>query len=691
MASVPTINYSSRDFQSLRSDLIAWAKSYHPDTLNYFNDSNPDIMYLEMCAYVGDILSYYTDKSFNETFRTTAQARTSLVRIANDLGFFELGATPSATQLVFTIKVPYLTDANGVNFPHPDYLISLKPETKVKAANGQYFEVLEDINFADSRNRKEILNLDGNNNLVDYTIEKYVPATAGQTKIQRYYVSAINSIPFLNVTINDSDITEILGIVSVPGNELVAPDVTDFTDPKKAWYEVRDLTQDRIFLEVNPLDTLNQTIKTGSMVEVPRRFIVRRDENDLVSLTFGNNSTSFKTFQEIIQTTIDGDLNLSSVLTNTSLGQIPEVNTTLFIKYRVGGGVVTNAQVDQINSIAYKQFYPPSSSINFTILSKVRNSLAVTNRIPAVGGKEIPSVEEIRALTGKIFAAQGRGVTYPDILSLLESMPAKFGRPFRISSEEIKPGVANYNDLKIYLEGKLGELLLQDTQFERVTVAQEIKDYMNVYETSAQANTNSLNGAPSLWLGEKMRIYVLSRDLDGTLQTLQKQNGIWVSPQDTLKQNMKSFLTNKRIQGDWIDIVDGRVANIQVEFTVLVDKNRRQEILVQCLQTLQNYFDVNNWEMNQPIFISNVETTLQNLTGVINVVDLKIYNIFDKDPSSGRQYQPVEIGRYRNNLTTPAGSPNRFEMISTGNIIQGYSDTIFEVKYPESDIIGYAI
>jgi len=691
MSNKTAVNYLSRDYKSLRTDLINWAKAFHPDTLNYFNDANPDVMYLEMCAYVGDMLSYYTDKTFNEAFRTTAQSRTSLVRIANDLGFFELGSTPASTQVVFSIRVPYVT-VDGVNYPDPNYLIALKPEVKLKATNGQFYEVLEDVNFADKRNRIEIMNLDSNNQLVDYTIEKYLPAKAGQTKVQRFYVSETLSKPFLNVTINDNEVTEVVGVITEPGNVFVIPEVSEFSDPDKRFYEVRDLVQKTLFLEVNPTDTINQTIKTGEQVEVPKRFIARRDENDLVTVTFGNNAISYDTFEELIQTTAVGDLNLSTVLTNTSLGEIPAPNTTLFIKYRVGGGSKTNAQVGQINNIAYKQFYPPSSSVNFTKLQAVRATLAVVNNIAAVGGKEVPTVEEIRATAGRVFATQDRGVTYPDIRTLIDTMPAKYGRAFRVSSEEIKPKIGNYTELVSYVNGKLSELLDQDTQMERIQKVTEIKDYFNSYEEKAQLTTETLGTAPTLWLGEKMRIYLISRDTDGVLQTLTKQNGIWVSPQDDLKTNISQFLINKRVQGDWVDIVDGRVVNLQCEFTVLADRNRKQEILVQCLQTLKDYFNVENWEMNQPIFISNVITTLQQLNGLINVVDIKFYNIFGKDPFSGKEYQPIEIGRYRNNYNTPiGGNQNKYEMVATGNIIKGYPDTLFECRWPESDIIGNVI
>ncbi len=692
------VNYLSRDFQALRADLISWAKQMHPDLLSYFNDANPDILYMEMCAYVGDMLSYYTDKTFNESFRTTAQSRVSLVRIANDLGFFGLGSKPSQTQLVFTITVPYITDSiSGVASPDPDMLISIQPEIKLSASNGQFFEVSEGINFADERNRIIVPNLDSNNKLINYTIQKYAIGVAGQTKIQNFYVSPALAQPFLNIVIDDPDVTEIVGIIHQPGNVAIAPDLSVFNNSNYMWYEVNNLVQNNLFLEINPTQNTS-SIKTGDIVDIPRRFVSRRDENNLVTLTFGNSVPSYEAFNNLIQTPVTTDVSLNDVLNNADLGEIPPPNSTLFIKYRSGGGVTTNAQTGQINSIISKTFDQVSSIVDFKTLNKVRNSLTVTNNLPAVGGKDIPGIEEIRAVSGQVFATQDRGVTYPDIKSLINNMPAKYGSPFRVAAEEIKPATTNFVDVRLQTESLLDNLLAQTTQVARQQVAQQITNYFqSIADTGAPDSTAALmNSIPSLWIGEKVRIYILSNDENGNLITISKDpvTGLFNSPQELLKQNIAAYLQNKRIMGDWIDILDARICNIQIEFTILADKNRKQEVLTQCLQSLQAYFQVSNWDLNQPIYVSNVITTLQAITGVINVTSMKFYNIFgignnSIDPITKKKYQPQEIGRYRNNLATAYNSAmNKFEMVSTNNIIAGYQDTMFFLAYPETDLVG---
>lgn len=711
------VNYLSRDFQSLRIDLVNFAKTRHPDKFAFFNDSSPDMMYLEMTAYVGDMLSFYTDKTFNENFLVTAQAREALVRITSDLGFFETGSAPASTQITLSIRVPFIVDPNTSDVtPDPDLLVALEPGMKLRADNGTPFEILEEVNFADDRNRKVIPNLDGNNQVVDYTIEKTAVAKAGETKIQRFYVDPVLAKPFLQVVLDDNDVTEIIGVVDVPSIVFVAPPDPDFIDPDKAWFEVMWLTQNTKFVELNPLqqsqsqftNLIEPVLKQGELVDIPRRFIVRRDVNNTVTLTFGSSSPDFGAFNSLIETTIDPNtVSFNQVLNNTALGEIPPANSTLFIKYRTRGGESTNTITGKINTIVTKTFLPAPSSVNLTQLQTTRNSLAVRNDIPAIGGKSVPSNEELRALVGKSFSSQLRVVTYEDLKVAINDMPAAFGRPFRVSFEEIKPRVANFQQVKNGLDIFLNELLAETTQVGRQLKIQEIDTFLNnlqtgiaqvdpatnTVETLAQTSASLLSATPTLWLGEKARLYVIGIDENSQLVTAFKDtNGVFISPLDLLKENIKQFLKERRVMGDWVDIVDGRIVNIQIEFTILVDKKNKQAVLVEALQRVRDYFNVNNWQINQPIFISNVMTILQEINGVTNVVDLKFYNIFGTDTITNKVYAPQESGRYRNNILPAVNlTNNKFLMSSVNNVILQYPDSIFEVRFPDVDIVGTAI
>jgi len=714
------INYFNRDFNRLREDLINYAKTRHSDKFAYLNDASPDMMYLELPAYIGDTLNFQLDRSFNEAFKDTAQSRESLIRISQDKGFHNYFPTPSTQQATISITVPAKANANGSSMsPDSNYLVSLFAGLKVEAGNGTYFECLDEINFSDPLNRKIIPNLDANNQLIDYTIKKSIVLVAGETKVQRFYVSSENIKPFLDILLVDNEITEVIGAVAVSGNTYDVPDDSIFRDLDQVYVEVENLAQDKIFVDLNPLpQTANSlvnlytdmTIHYGEWVNKPKRFIVRRDKDNNTIITFGSTLVDYTEWNNVINSGNVNDLanfSLNQILNNLALGEIPPVNSTLFIKYRNGAGSKTSVLTNQLLNIVEKQFTTAPTSANLAVLETVRNSLKIESTTPAVGGNNALSNEELRQSIGKVFAAQDRAVSYEDVKAIISKMPAKFGKAFRISYEEIKPQLMNYNQVKGFLDQKLLELLNLTTSTEREAKIQEIQEYINLLPTesaniSSQTNSNTglgitseniLTDAPSLWIGEKCRLHVLGIDEDNQPVTIYKNDaGIWQYPNQILKINIKNWLKEKRLIGDWLDIVDARVVNFQVKVTILADRKNTQKVLVDCLTRLRDYFNVSNWQINQPIFISNVYTILQELDGVINVVDIKFYNVFDKDIETGKIYSPKEIGRYRNNKPIAVNSfNNKFEMNNIDNIIVSYPDTFLNIKYPELDIICAAI
>lgn len=717
----PTINYLNRDFNTLRTDLINYVRNYHSDKFQYFNSASPDMMYLEMLAYIGDNLNYQVDKSFNEAFRQTAQNRESLIRIAQDLGFYSYFPKPSSTQVVLSINVPYIPNANGSELiVDAQYLFTIKPGLIVKADNGSTFECLEEINFGTSDNREIIPNY-ANGLLVDYTIKKSAIVYAGETKTQRFYVSPTASKPFLEVILNDNEVTEILGVVAVAGNSFDVPADEDFrADNDNAYVEVENLAQDKVFVEINPVpeemqNILNaytdMSINYGEWVNKPKRFIVRRDKNNVTSLIFGSTLVDYSTWDKLLgnySTSTLVDFSLNQILNNMSLGEVPDIDTTLFIKFRTGAGAKTNILTNTITNIVQKQISLSNTPGNLTTLDQVRNSLKVSSNLPAIGGTNVMSNEEIRNSVGKVFAANDRAVTYEDVKALILKMPAKYGQPFRVSYEEIKPQVLSYIQVQNYVNTQLDNLLNLGTATDRTALVSTIKSWLASYPDQIAATTingqqlvlsdisDGVNGnvtEHSLWYGEKCRLYVLGLNQDLQPTTIYKDaNNSWVSPNALLKQNIKSYLKEKRVIGDWIDIVDAKVINIQVEFKILADRRNKEKVLIDCLTKLRDYFNVYNWQINQPIFKANVVTILQEINGVINVSDLKFYNIFDKDLETGKQYSPKEIGRYKYLSSIAANTQNnKYEMTDFNNVIVSDASTFFNVKYPDIDIKGIAL
>lgn len=721
----PLINYFSRDFDALQTDLLNYVRNYHADRFKYFNPASPDMMYLQLLAYVGDGLNYQVDRAFNEAFRPTAQARESLIRIAQDLGFYNYHPKPSSTQITLSISVPATTVPNGsAMIPDSQYFFSIKPGMICQADNGAVFECLEEVNFSQSNNRVIIPNYDSNNVLLDYTVQKTAKVTAGETKLQRFYVSQATSKPFLEIILDDDEVTEMIGVVVKPGNSYEAPTDEEFrADSDNSYVEVENLAEDKLFLEINPVpqdiqDNIvniytDMTISYGEWVNKPKRFIVRRDKNNLTSIIFGSTLVDYSTWDQLLgnyNTSQLVNFSLNQILNNKALGEVPPIDSTLFIKFRRGAGVKTNVITNSINEIVAKQITIPNNPGNLTTFEQVKASLKVKSNLPAIGGTNAMSNEEIRATTGKIFAANDRAVTYEDVKALIARMPTKYGQPFRISYEEIKPQLLNYTQVQNYVELKIDEMLDALTQGDREAKAQELKAYLGNYPGQIAALTNTgqqislgdLTDALNvdvntvqhkMWYGEKCRLYVLGINENLEPVTLYKDaNNIWQSPNDMLKLNIRNYLREKRLIGDWIDIVDAKVVNVQIDFKVIVDKRNKQKVLIDCLTKLRNYFNVYNWQINQPIFIANVSTVLQEIEGVINVVEIKFYNIFDKDLDTGKEYSPKEIGRYK--YLKPGAlnaNNNKFEMDNFNNVIVSDPATFFNVRYPDADIKGIAL
>lgn len=714
------INYSDRDFTSIKKDLINYAETRHSDVFASISENSPDLLYIELLAYIGDTLNYSADKAFNEAFKESAQSRDSLIRIANDLGFFDYYARPSSTQAIISIDVPATVNSDGsAMIPDTNYLLSLYSGLQVQFDNGTIFECLDEINFASGANLSIIPNLDSNNQLINYTLQLPIVLQAGQTKIQRFYVSTDNVKPFMEVMINDTQITQILGVVAVAGNTYTTPDDSAFLDLNNIYVEVENLSQQNIFVPINPLNDqqsqqlvnayTDMTINYGDWVNKPQRFIVRRTKDGQTYLRFGSTLIDYSTWNDIISSYDIRDLanfSLNQILNNMSLGSVPNPDTTLFIKYRTGAGSSTNVLSNQNVIILSKQFSAASSSANLAVIQQVQNSLKIVSNLPAVGGTDDLTNEEIRNSVGEIFSANDRAVTYEDVKSLVMKMPVEFGRPFRISYEEIKPQLLNYSQIQGYLNQNLNALLNLQSVTDRQNQIQTIQQFINNIpdslasvsfsqntQTLQQTSSNITSNNYSLWFGEKCRLYVLGIDQDQNPVTIYKDaNGIWQYPNEILKTNIQNYLKTKRVIGDWIDIVDARVVNFQVAFTIIADKKNKQKVLVNCLTTLRDYFNITNWQMNQPIIVSNVSTVLQQLDGVGAVTSLNFYNIFDTDPTNNKIYSPNEIGRYRNNSSIPVTNyNNKFLMNQVNGCILGYSDTIFSLRYPDIDLIGSAL
>jgi hypothetical protein len=465
------ISYTTRDFQSIRTELLNYAKTYYPELIQDFNDASVFSVFLDLNAAVADNLNYNIDRSIQETVLQYAQQRSSIYNIARTYGLKLPGQRPSVSLVDFSITVPAFGDKEDER-----YLGTLSRGSQVVGA-GIVFENVYDIDFASPYNsqgfpnRLKIPNFNANNVLINYTITKRELVVNGITKVFKKVINANDVKPFLELFLPEKNVLGITSVLLKDGtNYTNTPTVAEFLGLENRWYEVDALAEDRVFIE-DPTKVSDQPgIKVGKYIQTQSRFITEYTPEGFKKMTFGGGTN---TAQDQLNefTTLGTTLELQKYSNNLSLGSTLAPNSTLFIQYRVGGGLATNLGTNVINSLGTVSFFVngPSETTN----SAVVNSLRCVNVTAAVGGAGIPSLEEIRNYVSFNFAAQKRAVTVQDYESLIRNMPAQFGAPAKVSITE--------NDNKILIQILSYDTSGKLTNIVSNTLRQNIANYLSNY------------------------------------------------------------------------------------------------------------------------------------------------------------------------------------------------------------------
>jgi hypothetical protein len=465
------ISYATRDYQAIRTELLNYVRTYYPELIQDFNDASVFSVFLDLNAAVADNLNYNIDRSIQETVLQYAQQRSSVYNIARTYGLKVPGQRPSVSLVDFSITVPAFGDKEDER-----YLGVLTRGSQVVGA-GIVFENIQDIDFASPYNsqgfpnRLKIPNFNANNVLINYTITKRELVVNGITKVFKRVITPNDVKPFFELFLPEKNVLGITSVLLKNGTEYTnVPSVAEFLGAQNRWYEVDTLAEDRIFVE-DPTKVSDQPgIKVGRYIQTANRFISEFTAEGFKKMTFGGGTN---TAQDALNefTTLGVTADIQRYSNNISLGSTLSPNSTLFIQYRVGGGLATNLGTNVINQIGTVSFYVngPSESTN----SAVVNSLRCNNVTAAIGGAGVPSVEEVRNYVAFNFAAQKRAVTIRDYESLIRTMPSEYGAPAKVSITE--------NDNKILIQ-----LLSYDTSGKLTnmvsnTLRQNVATYLSNY------------------------------------------------------------------------------------------------------------------------------------------------------------------------------------------------------------------
>jgi hypothetical protein len=593
------IAYTNRDFAGLRQDLVNFTKEYYPDLIQNTNDASIYSVLLDLNAAVADNLHFHIDRVWQETMLDFAQQKQSLFHIAKTYGIRIPGSRPSVALCDFSINVPVKGDKDDERYEG-----ILRAGAQV-SGGGQIFETISDIDFSNPFNEKgepnrlKIPNFDGNNKIISYTITKREPVVNGVTKIFRKVINQRDQVPFMKIYLPERNVLGVTTIIHKEGTSFAGnPTNSEFIADTNKWYEVQSLVQDKVFVPSKTANSDRKNFKSGEYVRVNNKFITEYTPEGYFFLTFGSgNVDPLDNLDNYITNKLK--VNLSTYLNNMSLGAIPKQDTTLFIKYRIGGGKESNLGVGVINNIENIDF--SINGPNPTFNDQTLQSLVVTNITPAVGGSDQPVLEELRGMIAYNFAAQNRAVTLNDYKSMIETMPSTYGAPAKV----------------------------------------------NVMEED-----------------NKVRIKLLSYDENGNLTDV-------VS--NTLKQNIVSYLSEYRMINDYIDIVSGQVIDLGLQLDILLDKNQNQtEVLREVISATTEYFSIDKRKMGDPLFVGELMKEVNNVPGVVNVIDVRVYN------KTGGEYSSSKVSQ---TLDATTGLITQTDMT-----VFMKSNQIFQIRFPNKDI-----
>ena len=637
------INYTSKDFSTIKADLIEYTKAYFPDTYKDFNETSPGMMLIELSSYVGDVLSYYIDYNYKENVLSTATEKRNIRRLAEFLGYKTSNKTPSVVKLKVTTDIG--VDSNG----DPDYghdnvtQISNGLQIQSNIDSELIFETTGDIDFTISGSPDtEFISapsLDINGLADGYTLTRYVRAVSGQTKTKSFTITSPTK--FLELDLGENNVIEILNVTDSSGQK---------------WYEVDYLAQERILKETHYGDDPSRVDEDGnsngydqgditdpSLISIPytvdyittnKKFVKKFDvDTDSTKLMFGNGlyrfnvsgSSQSSIFSTVEQAglTLNGVANesinfgVSDLITsnNLNLGETP-VNTILTIKYRVGGGPDSNAQVGELTNVT-------NTPAGVTI--------SVTNDEPATGGTNGQTVDEIRNNASAFFSSQLRCVTRQDYQARILNLPAKFG-----------------NIAKAYVE--------------------RIDDMGGLFVSTLSYN----------------------------------QNKQLVQTPELVLRNIMTYLNQYRMINDHLTfgytlsstLFSGYLVNFGVKFEVNADRRGdKSDIKVQVIDTIKDFFKVEKMQYRQSINMNDLQYNILGLDGVIGIKKLKLFQDGSGDGTGNRK-----LYYYEANGTAVSGGESgygfqySFDGAEENGIIRpSMTPAVFELRNPNRDIYGKVI
>lgn len=674
------ISYLDRTYDDYKRDILDITQKYYPDIFNNYNDASIGNWLIDIQADIADNLSYNIDRTYQETNVDSANTKDSLMNIARTNGLKIAGPKCAIVEIELSCRIPMNTSAvtnsgNSLSVADESYCPCIKRGTLVSDGKNT-FELIEDVDFKSQydtngiSNRQWFANRDGNGNIINYTYKKLTIARAGQSRIFKKVITNNDLEPFMNFTINDSDICNVESIILKQGTNLANdPSFAEFYVDKETYLDKKGLPVQRYFEVDNLIDQyrfgyvidensdgyydpvwedadtfdlvdengvavldennnpVTETVRyamKGEWKRLKNKFITEFTDSNRLKIIFGSGIRNS-------YGTIPSDANeftrymMSRMEANDYMGVLPESGTTMYVLYRVGGGEISNVGANTITTItALKMFIEGNCNDPNDGKKKVsvRNTLTVTNPTPSYGGKDAPSNEEIRYLIKYNSATQNRCVTLKDYYARISQIHPKYGCPFRHS------------------------------------VVEE---------------------------NNKVVVYTLGLDYQGKLMS---------QLSEVVGDNIKEYLKEYKMVNDFIEIRSGKIINLAFDCYIYVDKAYdSSEVINRVINLIKDYMDIRKHIMGEDIFLGDLEKEISKQDGVTNLIALRCFNkvgVVDGYSRDEINQTMVDFSQCTDgDIYMSLGGyiePNEINLNESDKVLYSAIDTMFEIKYPNKDI-----
>jgi hypothetical protein len=660
------INYIGKDFATFKQNLIDFTKTYFPNTYSDFNEASPGMVFIEQAAAIGDVLSFYQDTQLKESMLSHATERKNVISLAQSMGYKPKVTSPAITTLTVYQLVPSVYNAStnsGTNYePDSRFYFKIKAGFEVQSSTNSNitFITTDAIDFANPTDRGiDVYERQaGTGTPTQYLVSKKVKAISAREITTG--ITLGNDTDYPSIQLTETNIIQIVSIADSNNNK---------------YYEVPYLAQESIFVEQPNTDELSQYSGSVPYIlevqKVPRRFSVKINSDNTTEIQFGSGDVNLRD-EQILPNTKNIGLGLANSIQRLNQGIDPSnflktntfgiapANEVLTIKYLTGGGIASNVNVGDLTTIQRMEFDDDLLAIPSGLVgmyNSFKSSIAVENLEPAIGGRGAESIEEIRQNALATFGSQNRAVTKQDYIVRALSLPERYGSVAKVYVSQ--DGEIDNNSPASILSSpaSISEFTNLVDGFKDMSKADVQKELVK-YLSTKKSSLNEVNNPFAI------NMYVLGYNSNKHLVNLNQ----------AVKQNLKTYLGEYRMITDAVNMIDGFIVNVGVDFDVICYSNyNKREVVANCLVKVQDYFNIDNWTFNKPINISELELILANVEGVMSVPSVKIHNLCGGD------------GNY---------SPNKYnidEAIKGKIVYPSLDPCVFEVKYPNKDIKGRAL